>query len=177
MSVAVKTSGPAAQSVNTLRRALRQLSPAQPAHNFVTMEAMVRESIAEERFLLMLLAAFGGVALILASSGVYGVMSYAVSTRTHEIGVRLALGAASGSMMKQVLGRAMALAMVGSVIGGGAAWAVVRLVENLLFGVRAGDPVTFLGVSIVLMSVAVLAAYVPARRAARVDPMVVLRAE
>ena len=175
MSVVLRTVGPPEASIGAVQRTVRRVSPTQPAYNFVTMREVVHETIAEDRLLLMLFAAFGAVALILAASGVYGVVSYAVSTRTREIGIRLALGAVTNQIVGQVVRRTMTLAAAGLVIGLGISLFLARLVESLLFGVSAGDAATFAAVSVLLSMVAVVAAYVPGRRAAQVDPATALR--
>ena len=131
--------------------------------------------MARPRFYMLLLGGFAAAALLLAAIGVYGVISYAVGRRTREIGVRLALGATSGRVLREVVGRGLALATIGLVVGGAGALVVTRLLRSLLFGVGATDPVAFAGAALLLVAVAVGAAIVPARRAARVSPIAAMR--
>jgi putative ABC transport system permease protein len=134
-------------------------------------------SIAQERFRTLLLSSFSGIALVLAAVGIFGVISYSTSQRTHEIGIRMALGAQQRSVLRLILGQGVKLAMLGLGVGAVAALLLTRLMAGLLYGVSATDPLTFGAVAIVLLGVAVTACYIPARRAMRVDPMVALRHE
>jgi predicted permease len=142
-----------------------------------TMEEAVAESNAQPRFYLLLLATFAGVALVLAAVGIYGVMSYSVSRRTHEIGVRMALGASRAKVLRLVVGHGMMVALLGAVVGLMGALGLARSMSTLLYGVRPTDPPTFVAVSLVLGAAALFASYIPARRATKVDPMVALRHE
>jgi FtsX-like permease family len=171
-----------------IRSALLKLDPEHPAGEISTMEQTITSSLTDWRFRAILLAVFGGLALFIATIGVYGVISYGVAQRMHEIGVRLALGAERHAVLRLVLGQAARLAIVGVLIGIVATAALVRLTAGflygvqdqqpaMLYGVKATDPVTFGGISLLLLFVAVVACYVPARRAMRVDPIVVLRYE
>ena len=135
------------------------------------------ESIRLRRFVLILLASFAGLAVLLAAVGTYGVMAYSVADRTREIGIRVALGATRSMVLNQVLSEAMKLTLAGLVIGGLAAQVLTRFISSMLFGVSSTDAVTYLGVSFVLAGVALLASYVPARRATQIDPLVALRQE
>jgi putative ABC transport system permease protein len=131
--------------------------------------------VARQRFSMLLLGIFAGLALVLAAVGIYGVMSYSVAQRTREIGIRMALGAQRSDVMKMTIGQGLRLVLTGVAIGLAAAFVLTRVMSTLLFGVSPTDPVTFISISIVLVSVAVLAGYVPALRATRVDPMFALR--
>jgi putative ABC transport system permease protein len=135
------------------------------------------EGLEQRRFNMLLFSAFAGLALLLASVGIYGVLAYSVSQRTREIGIRIALGATGGDVARLVLRQGLLLASAGVVIGAGAAFALTRWMESLIYGVSPTDPVTFTSVALLLVGIALLASYVPARRAVRVDPMQSLRAE
>jgi putative ABC transport system permease protein len=173
----VRTSGDPLLLAAAVRDEVWAVDKDQPVSNVSTMEAILAYSVARERFNMLLLAIFAAVALALAAVGIYGVMSYSVTQRTHEIGVRMALGATSSDVLKLVVGQGARLVSVGVAIGLGSAFALTRLMESLLFGVSATDPATFAVISIVLVAVAMLASYIPARRATKVDPMIALRYE
>jgi len=145
--------------------------------NIQTLEQVISDSIAPLRFRTLLLGLFAVVALVLATVGIYGVMAYAVMQRTHEIGIRMALGAQLRDVLKLVIGQGMRLALIGIALGLLAASALTRLVKSLLFGVSATDPVTFVIVATLLAGMALLACWLPARRATKVDPMIALRRE
>jgi putative ABC transport system permease protein len=161
----------------TVRRTVWEIDKDQPVSNVRTMEDVLSESIARQRFSMLLLGIFAALALVLAAVGIYGVMSYSVTQRTHEIGIRMALGAQRSDVLKMVVGQGLKLVLIGVVIGLLAAFILTRVMSSLLFGVTATDPATFITISLVLISVAVLASYIPARRATKVDPMLALRYE
>jgi len=141
------------------------------------MEEVLSRSIAQERFNVSLLGLFATIGLILAAIGIYGVMSYAVTQRTHEFGLRIALGAQMKDILRLVIGNGMTLALIGVVIGLSGAFALTRLMTSLLFGVTPIDAPTFVTVSILLLAVALVACYIPARRAMKVNPLIALRYE
>jgi putative ABC transport system permease protein len=177
VTLVVKSSLDPGSVVASIRGEISKLDAEQPIHNVWPMTEIVARDIAPERFNLTLLAVFAVVALLLAAVGIYGVMSYAVTERTREIGVRIALGAQARDVLKLVAGQALWLALAGVASGVGGALALTRLMKKLLFEVEASDPLTFIAVSFLLTVVALLAALVPARRATKVDPMVALRYE
>jgi predicted permease len=161
----------------TIRREVRQVDPRQPVADIQPMEQYVSTALARPRLYAVLLGAFASLALLLASIGLYGLMAYTASRRTHEIGVRMALGARPRDVLRSMLADGARLALMGLVVGVACAIALSRLVANLLYGVTTGDLVTYAGVVALLGSVALIASYVPARRAARIDPMVALKYE
>jgi len=177
MFVAVKTDSDPASVTSAVRAAVLELDREQPIFNVKTMEQRLGQSVAGQRFNTLLLAIFAGLALLLAAVGLYGALSYAVAERTHELGVRLALGAQSRDVLRLVIGHGLKLVAIGLLIGLVGAVALTRLLGGLLFGVSATDPLTFFVVALLLVVVAVVACYLPARRATKVDPMVALRAE
>jgi ABC-type antimicrobial peptide transport system permease subunit len=141
------------------------------------MEQRVNESLARRRFSMMLLGVFAGIALGLATIGIYGVMAYLVSQGTRELGIRIALGASSRNILSLVIRQGMVLAVSGVTIGLAAAFVLARLIRSLLFGVEATDPITLAGISLLLAMITLLACYIPAQRAARIDPLISLRCE
>ena len=160
-----------------LRQAVAAVDRTAPVSEVQTMEHIVSESVTQPRFNLFLLGLFGGIALLLSAAGIYGVTSYTVTQRTHELGIRLALGAQVSDVLKLVLGQGMAVIGIGLVLGLAASFALMRLLRSLLFGVGENDPLTFAAITFVLLLVALGACYVPARRATKVDPLVALRYE
>ena len=173
----VKTDVDPGSMAATVRKAVWDIDKDQPVSNIRTMEEIFADSIARQRFSMLLLAIFAGVALVLAGVGIYGVMSYSVAQRTHEIGIRMALGAQTGAVLKLAVGYGMKLVVAGLVIGLIAAFLLTRVMATLLFGVTATDPTTFTLISLLLVCVAAVASYVPARRATKVDPIIALRYE
>jgi putative ABC transport system permease protein len=163
--------------VGAVRQAIREVDPDQPVSNIATMADVLGEEASQRRMGMIMLVAFAGLALLLASLGIYGVLAYFVSQHTNEIGVRLALGATPRNILFLVLKKGMGLTLVGVAIGVVASFALTRLMSSLLFGVKASDPLTFVAVPVLLAAVALLACAIPARRATKVDPMVALRYE
>jgi predicted permease len=160
-----------------IRAALRSIDPNLPATEFRTMRQLVDRSVFARRFVVLLLGGFAFFALILASLGLYGVISYSVSQRTQEIGIRMALGASAGNLQARILMQTGKLALVGMILGVAASWIAARALQGLLFGVTFSDPVTFAAVFVILAAVAALAGYLPARRASRLNPLDALRCE
>jgi putative ABC transport system permease protein len=177
MSLAVRTSAAPLSVLPAITGAIRETDVDVPLLNIRTMDDSVSASLAPERFTMLLLGSFAGLALLLAVVGIYGVMSYSVSRRTNEIGIRVALGASRGDVLLLVVRQAMLLALVGAAIGIAGALALSRLMASQLYGVRPTDPVTFISVAALLLIVALAASYLPARRAMRVEPMAALRYE
>src|SRR5262249_42000591 len=158
--------------IGSVRAAVTRMNGEQVIFDVRTMHDVISASLANRRFLMDLLVIFAAVALLLGSVGIYGVLSYLVGQRTPEIGVRLALGAQHGDVLRLILNEGLRMTLLGVAIGLGGAFALSRLMSKVLYGISAVDPATFIGVSVLLAIVALAACYVPARRATRVDPLV-----
>jgi putative ABC transport system permease protein len=177
MDLVVKSNVDSAATISEIRRAVASVDEDQAIFAIATMDQLRRDSMVAQRLTLLLLGLFSGLALTLAAIGIYGVISYSVAQRTHEIGVRMALGAQRLGVLRMMLRQAGKMALLGIAIGLAASFALTRLIASLLFGISASDPLTFAGVSAILFLVSILACYLPARRAMQVDPMVALRHE
>lgn len=177
LAIVARTATDPKTLVAGVRREVAQIDSDLPVSNIATMEEVMAESIWQPRLYAMLFAVFAGGALVLAVIGIYGVMAYIVITRTHEIGIRMALGATARDVFKLIVGRGMKLTAIGLVLGVGGAFALTRLMRGLLFNISATDPITFVLISVLLAVAAFLACYIPARRATKVDPLVALRYE
>jgi putative ABC transport system permease protein len=177
MRVVVRTKTSPAALIAPVREAVRSVDPQEQGSRYQTMESIFAGSINEPRFYTLLLGVFGVVALALAAVGIFGVVSYSVSQRTREIGVRLALGASRAGVLRMILSESLGVIVIGLILGVGAALALTRLLRSLLFEVRAADPATYAGVVLLLLAVGLAAAILPARRAASTDPMAALRCE
>jgi putative ABC transport system permease protein len=173
----VRATSDSASLEGSVRNAVRELDPALPLYNLRSMEEVVSKSMVQPRFLALLLATFSGIALFLAAIGIYGVMAYSVAQRTQEIGVRMALGARPLHVLRLVFKQSLVMLLIGAVIGLAGAFALTRLMRTLLFEITATDPLTYVSVIGLLTIVALLACYIPARRAAKVDPLIALRYE
>jgi predicted permease len=160
-----------------IRNQVREIDPNEPVNQIITMDERLSNSVAGRRFQMLLLGIFAGVGLVIATVGIYGIISYAVSQRTHEIGIRMALGAQASDVLRMVVWRGMSLALIGVALGLAAAFALTRVMKNLLFEVSPTDPATFALIALLLIVVALIASYIPARRATKVDPLQALRHE
>jgi putative ABC transport system permease protein len=177
MTLVVKSAIDPAALTSEVRGVVAGIDKDQPVYNVATMQQLVRDSVSTRRISFIVLGSFSGLALVLAAIGIYGVISYSVAQRTHEIGIRMALGAGRGSVLRMVIGQGARIAGAGVVIGMVAAFGLTRLMTNLLFNVSPADPVTFAAVVVVLAAIAFVASWIPARRTLRVDPMSALRSE
>jgi predicted permease len=177
MSVVMKTTTPPESLTSAVRQEVHAIDPNLPVSHIASLETIIAESISQPRFYMMLLLVFASVALLLAAIGIFGVLSYAVSQRTREIGIRMALGAPGRTVVSLIVRQAMVLVLSGVALGTIAALFVSKTMVKMLFSVTPTDPGTFAGVAAMLIAVALVASYLPARRATRVDPIVALRAE
>ncbi|UCC83925.1 MAG: ABC transporter permease [Gemmatimonadota bacterium] len=177
MQFVVHTTGDPRANVGTVRSMLAEIDPSLPISNIQTLDEIVGNSVAGRRFYMLMLAVFAGVAIVLALAGIYGVQSYSVSRRTSEIGVRVAMGATHKQVIRQIVRQGMQPAAIGIVLGLIAAFGISRLLSSLLFGVASSDPLTYVGVAILLAAAALVACYLPALRALRIDPVNALREE
>jgi putative ABC transport system permease protein len=175
--LAVRASGDPLQIVAAVRGQIRAVDTEMPIFNLQMMERLIDKSVAPRRFNMLLLGVFALVGLALAAVGLYGVMSYTVTQRTHEIGVRMAMGAQTDDVLRLIVGEGLKLTLIGALLGLGGALALTRLLKTLLFGVSATDPLTFIVIAALLIMVALLACWIPARRATKVDPLIALRHE
>ena len=175
MSLLVKAN--AGLSATEFRSVIKEIDPLLAVNDVEPVDKYVSRVLARPRFILTLIGAFAVVAFLLAAVGVYGLISYSVTQRTREIGIRMALGAQNGNILRLIVGQGSVLALIAIGIGLAASFALMRVISSLLYGVSATDPVTFVLVTLLLIVVAALASYLPARRAARVDPMLALRTE
>jgi predicted permease len=176
VDLVVRSRLPLAELAPAVRAALKPIEPNLPGNDFRTLQQLVDKAVSPRRFVVLLLAGFAMFALILASLGIYAVVSYSVNQRTQEIGIRMALGASAADLQMRVILQTLALAAAGMLLGVAGSWTLARALKGFLFGVTSTDPVTFVAMLIALTSVAVIAGYLPARRASRIDPMVALRA-
>ncbi len=177
VDLVVRTALPPSSLAPAVRAALKPIEPNLPPNEFRTLQQLVDKSVSSRRFVVLLLGGFAAFALILASLGIYGVISYSVSQRTQEIGIRMALGQPSGDLQLGIVLQTLRLAAIGMLVGIPTSWILARTLRSLLFGVTSTDSVTFLGMLIVLTGVAAVAGYLPARRASGIDPIAALRAD
>jgi putative ABC transport system permease protein len=177
MGLVVQTQGDPASLAGAVRREILKLDPEQPVSSVRTMESVLSDSLMLRRVSMLMLAVFASLALTLATVGIYGLTSYSVSRRTHEIGLRVALGASQAEILRLVVVRGLVISLIGAAIGLAAALQLTRALSGMLYGVTPTDPLVFAGVPLLLVAVSLIASYVPARRATRIDPLVALRYE
>jgi len=177
MTILARASGDPMSIVSSARNELRQMDPNEPMANVSTVEHLLSDSFSRSRFTMIVLGVFAAMALVLACIGIYGVVAYTVAQRTNEIGIRVAMGAQRRDVLRLILGQGSRLIFLGVAVGIAAGLILTRLMTGMLYGISATDPLTFTGVALLSMAVALLACYVPARRAMRVDPLVALRYE
>ncbi|HEY7182719.1 MAG TPA: FtsX-like permease family protein, partial [Blastocatellia bacterium] len=177
MNLVIRTTNDPRGLAGAIQREVQSLDRDIPVYRIKTLEQYLGVAVAQPKFNALLLGLFAGLALLLTAVGLYGVMAYSVIQRAQEIGVRIALGARSGDVLKMVLRQGLKLTAAGLAIGLAVAYALTRYMQSLLFGVKAADPLTFIGIALLLIAVAIVACWIPARRATKVDPMVALRSE
>src|SRR5262249_19663380 len=177
MGIVMRTAAEPTAMAAAVRVKVKELDPALPISNLKTVEQMVHERTTPKRLMTVMMSVFAVIALLMAGAGLYAVMAYAVSRRTHEIGVRLALGARPRDILRLITRQGMKLTLAGLAFGLAGAFALTRVISGILFGVSAADPLTFILISLLLSLVALLACYLPARRAMKVDPIIALRCE
>lgn len=173
--LAVRTEGDPLKLARAVREQVQAVDHDQPVSAVQTMDDLVEAEVGQRRVVVRLLGSFAGVAVLLAMIGIYGVIAYSVAQRTQEVGIRRALGAQRGDILRLVVGQGLALALAGVTLGIGGALALTRVLKDLLFHVSATDPATFAGIAVLFILVALAASYFPAQRAARIDPMSALR--
>jgi len=174
-NLVIRTKLPPASLASSVMAVLREINPNQPANEFKPIQALVDHASSPRRFFVILVGAFAGLGLLLAALGIYGVISYSVTQRTQEIGIRMALGATASQVQRSVIAKTLRLALIGIAAGALASMLVSRAIAALLFNTKPGDPITFAAMVVLISAVALLAGYIPARRASRVNPMVALR--
>jgi putative ABC transport system permease protein len=177
MAMVIRTTQDPLRLVPALRSRVESIDKRLPIYDVTTMDQLLAGQVASQKFNMALLGLFAFLAVVLGAVGIYGVMTYTVTQRTHEIGIRMALGAEQGDVLHLVMRQGIFLATLGIAIGFAGAFALTRFLSSLLFGVKPTDPPTFIAVALLLFGVALLAVYIPARRATKVDPMVALRYE
>jgi ABC-type antimicrobial peptide transport system permease subunit len=177
ITLVMRTNGNSADLEPAIERAVRSFDKNLPISEVVTMDRVIADATAQPRFEMLLLGLFGGVALVLASIGIYGVMNYSISRRIREIGIRVSLGASRTDVLRMVVRQAMVQAVAGTAVGIAGAVLLAKLMTNMLYGVQPTDPMTFGGVTMVLTLAALLATLIPARKATQIEPMAALRSE
>ena len=177
LSLAIRSHAGLGSLIPGVRNALREVAPGEPVYDTRSMEQRLAGSIAPQQFNAIALAVFASFALVLAAIGIYGVVAFATERRAHEMGIRMAVGAQPGDVLRLVVGQGLRLGFVGVLIGVAGALAISRIIAGMLYDTGTGDPITYLAVSVIFLGIAIVASYLPARRAARLDPMAALRWE